>query len=243
MKMRFSSHPADTSINFTVTEFEVPEDSLRQAVLICSDLGAASSPIIRSLASATLRQLLTGLYERVETSVLANPSEHLRCSSMSPETPSTTSNPTCTTPKAKAGPASPPTRATRGGRARDSLTPPSDLTGTSKHAYMLFQDLCLMGKGESGVWLGHASMSRVVAMELIEELLGSHPNLFHASAAFGDAIKHTYALSSSNLCAPADFSLMVRSCVSWHCWSSSFTSCLQLSVRFCDSAAQDDSTP
>ena len=56
----------------TATEFEVPEDSLRQAVLICSDLGSSSSPIIHSLASATLRQLLTVLYERVETFVLTS---------------------------------------------------------------------------------------------------------------------------------------------------------------------------
>ena len=51
----------------TATEFEVPEDSLRQAVLICSELGFSGSSIIKSLASATLRQLLTVLYERVES--------------------------------------------------------------------------------------------------------------------------------------------------------------------------------
>ena len=98
----------------TVTEFEVPEDSLRQAVLF-GDLGAASSPIIRSLASAH-EQLLTVLYERVETSVLANTSEHLDAPPCHGDTLHNF-NPTCTTPKAKAGPASPHASDTRRSRA------------------------------------------------------------------------------------------------------------------------------
>ena len=61
------------------------------------------------------------------------------------------------------------------------------------------------------MWLGHASMSRVLAMELIEELLGSHPQLFHASEAFGDAIKHHVCpLVIKSLRSQADFPLMVR---------------------------------
>ena len=195
----------------TATEFEVPEDSLRQAVLICSDLGSSSSPIIHSLASATLRQLLTVLYERVETFVLTSSPPPSPSSSSFSSSSLTTASTATATPEKKTVSTSPPTRATRGGRTRDSLTPPAALFGTRRHAYMLFQDLCLMGKGESGVWLGHASMSRVLAMELIEELLGSHPQLFHASEAFGDAIKHHVCpLVIKSLRSQADFPLMVR---------------------------------
>ena len=177
----------------TATEFEVPEDSLRQAVLICSELGGSSSSIIKSLASATLRQLLTVLYERVESLMTKLSQED--------QTEFTKSNESV----------SPPARATRGGHAQTSLTPPAFLSGICKHAYMLFQDLCLMGKGESGVWLGHASISKVLAMELIEELLGSHQKLFHSSSAFGDIIKHHVCpLVIKSLRSQVNFPLMIR---------------------------------
>ena len=97
------------------------------------------------------------------------------------------------------------------GRSRESLVPPPDLQGTQKHAYMLFQDLTLMGKGESGVWLGRSCMTRSLAIELLEEVLTCHPRLFHTSKAFGAAIKnHVCPLLIRSLRSQADFSLMVR---------------------------------
>ena len=153
--------------SLSVTDFEVPEDSLRQALLICSELRLSPSPIIVGIASATLRQLLTVLYDRVEvlqnqTAVEKKETEEKEKKKETEENDNNDDD-SCHTSVSSdviAGGGGP----TRMGRSRESLVPPPNLTGTQKHAYMLFQDLCLMGKGESGVWLGRSCMKRTLAI-------------------------------------------------------------------------------
>ena len=211
----------------SVTEFQVPEDSLRQALLICAELRSSQSPIIVGIASATLRQLLTVLYDRVEAGLAKEIEMKMKMKmkkqdvdqDQEPEQKgkdnkknttrssivSNISNNSDSSTTSSTGP-------TRLGRSRESLVPPPDLKdGTRKHAYMLFQDLCLMGKGESGVWLGRSCMTRALATELLEEVLTCHPTLFHTSNAFGQLIKnHVCPLLIRSLRSQVDFTLMVR---------------------------------
>lgn len=61
---------------------------------------------------------------------------------------------------------------------RDPTQVWEDLHFYENDAFMLFQDLCHLTAGESGVFLKVPAMQKVVGLELIESVLGSAWELF-----------------------------------------------------------------
>lgn len=96
------------------------------------------------------------------------------------------------------------------------------LSPVEKCAYYLIQDLCLVCRGETGVWIKHMRISPVVGMELIDQILSQHPGLFKGGesqdggerkgvAAYAEVLRNQICpLIVQTLRSDLDFPLLVR---------------------------------
>ena len=67
---------------------------------------------------------------------------------------------------------------------------PVGLAGNCRHAYLLFQDFCLLAKGARPIWVKDgATISKVLALEVIHTLLSNNTKLFEYSDEFGELLK------------------------------------------------------
>jgi hypothetical protein len=64
----------------------------------------------------------------------------------------------------------------------------TELPPIVRGARRLFLDLCLLVKGEAGTWLKASSLRRDVGLELIEDTISQHSDLFSADGVFSDLI-------------------------------------------------------
>lgn len=108
------------------------EDLLSQALLVCFALSEAKDGTVRNAAAATVRQIISMVFDRVEPR---------------PE-------------------------------------PASELSGASRCAYLVFQDLCLLSRGEQGEWLKRTSVPPTMGLELVDQILSQQTALFRADSIF-----------------------------------------------------------
>jgi hypothetical protein len=156
----------------TPKRFDVPEDVIRQLFTIAFDLVASERPIIHHTASATLQQMMTLVFDRVESRLVGGVDEGTakvdddRDRRIQAE------------------------RAAASGRPRSPMASPVGMSGNCRHAYLLFEDLCLLGKGERAAWVRDGSTPpQALALDIIETLLTSNTALFSESPEFTELLK------------------------------------------------------
>lgn len=78
-------------------------------------------------------------------------------------------------------------------------------------AHLFTRDLCTMGHGEDGEWLRGCSISRELALELLEGALSSHSRLFSQSAPFVALVReHVSPLLIKTLRSESSFPVLLR---------------------------------
>ena len=110
--------------------FDVPEDVIKQLFSIAFDLFASEKPIIHHTASATLQQMVTLIFDRVEERILINLN-----SENSDRDLTSVKEDDDRDRRIKVE------RAAALGRRATMAPAPVGLAGNCRHAYLLFQDL------------------------------------------------------------------------------------------------------
>lgn len=148
----------------TPPHFQMSSAMLAQVLTICLRYYGVSDPIIHHTADATLRQVVTLLFERVE-----------RVSNEGHD-------------EAGAGGESNPSATAAGLLFKVGGCVAVVACGRVKHhspAMLLqLQDMCLVCAGDNAEWLKHkdVKLTPCLAFELMEELIGSQVTLFHTNA-------------------------------------------------------------
>ena len=159
--------------------FDVPEDVIKQLFSIAFDLFASEKPIIHHTASATLQQMVTLIFDRVEERILIN----LNSENSDRELTSVKEDDDRDR-RIKVE------RAAALGRRATMAPAPVGLAGNCRHAYLLFQDFCLLAKADRPIWVKDgATISKTLALEVISTLLSANTKLFHSSNEFGELLK------------------------------------------------------
>ncbi|XP_043230442.1 protein MON2 homolog isoform X1 [Amphibalanus amphitrite] len=135
-------------------------DTLAKSLALCFRLCFCKDSTVMNTAGATVRQLVSLVFERVltedsrdppKTSGEASDMEHLKTASGSP---------------------------------------PNTLKPAAADAYLLFQDLVQLVNGEQPFWLaGLTEMTRTFGLELIESILSSFPGIFYKHPEFTFLLK------------------------------------------------------
>ncbi|OQR94140.1 hypothetical protein THRCLA_08236 [Thraustotheca clavata] len=94
------------------------------------------------------------------------------------------------------------------------------MNNARKVGFLVFQDLCLMSREESGVWMKRTTFSKLLGVELVEAVLTSHSNLFRTDIEFRSMLKQHIKtlitmnldtlLSPANISNPTTFPLLLR---------------------------------
>lgn len=62
------------------------------------------------------------------------------------------------------------------------------LEGVGRCAYLVFQDLCVLSRGEQGVWLKRTCVQPSMGLELVESVLSQQPQLFSTDPMFSTLV-------------------------------------------------------
>jgi hypothetical protein len=62
------------------------------------------------------------------------------------------------------------------------------LEGVGRCAYLVFQDLCVLSRGEQGVWLKRTCVAPSMGLELVESVLSQQPQLFSTDPMFSTLV-------------------------------------------------------
>uniref|UniRef100_A0A914UNH9 Protein MON2 homolog n=1 Tax=Plectus sambesii TaxID=2011161 RepID=A0A914UNH9_9BILA len=133
------------------TDHLVSGPSLAKCLVMCFRLNFAKDPIVINTASASVRQLIDLVFERIvkEDGLNANGNGQ---SQTQPEAAKTSAPP---------------------------RLPPATLKPAAADGYMLFRDLCLLLNAEQPSWLiGIQEMTRTLGLELLESVLSGYPSIF-----------------------------------------------------------------
>eukprot|EP00742_Colponemidia_sp_Colp-10_P001901 GILJ01002032.1.p1 GENE.GILJ01002032.1~~GILJ01002032.1.p1 ORF type:complete len:787 (-),score=109.28 GILJ01002032.1:1044-3107(-) len=172
------------------------EELTAQALTICFRLYGQKNPIVHNTAAATLRQIVTLLFDRVTS--------ELDTISSSDATELKPSSPIVPTASPRIG-----TYATPSAASANPLT--AHLPPHFRSAWLLFQDFCTVARGENGQWIATTAMSKPLALELIESILNSNPELFLTRSEFRKLLQENVCpLTDQLLAGPLTFSLAVR---------------------------------
>ncbi|KAH8369024.1 hypothetical protein KR200_004086 [Drosophila serrata] len=141
------------------TNTVVHGDTLAKALVLCFRLHYTKNPTIVNTAGATIRQLVSLVFERVYLEKDSVQSLHQQQQQQQPTSVS-------------------PAEATEGGVGQDVQTFASD-------AFLLFQDLVQLVNAEQPYWLvGMTEMTRTFGLELLEAVLTNFSAVFHESNDF-----------------------------------------------------------
>uniref|UniRef100_UPI00358F2E5D protein MON2 homolog isoform X2 n=1 Tax=Myxine glutinosa TaxID=7769 RepID=UPI00358F2E5D len=135
----------------------VHDEALAKAIVLCFRLHFTKDNITNNTAAATVRQVVTVVFERM----VAEEEQHTDANTAGSKIPVQTVS------------------GKRGG--------PASLKPCAKDAYMLFQDLCQLVNADAPFWLvGMTEMTRTFGLELLESVLNTFPQVFlqHAEFAF-----------------------------------------------------------
>ncbi|XP_077547344.1 mon2 homolog, regulator of endosome-to-Golgi trafficking isoform X2 [Haemaphysalis longicornis] len=127
----------------------VQGDSLAKAIVLCFRLHFTKNSTTNNTASATVRQLVSAVFERVQAEDAAM-ADAVKTEDVNLE-------------ELKAG----------------SRSPPKSLQPCAADAFLLFQDLVQMVNADQPLWLvGLTEMTRTLGLELVESILASFPEAF-----------------------------------------------------------------
>ena len=178
----------------TPRRFDVPEDVLRQLFAISFDMIASDRPIIHHTASATLQQMLTLVFDRVQSRLVEG------------EDAGTTKEDDDNDRRERAQ------RMAAAGRPAMATAAPVGMSGNCRHAYLLFQDLCMLGKAERPMWIRDgAALPQPLSLEVVDNILVNNRNLFLHSPEYTELLKHRVCpLAIDALQSATDFPMVVR---------------------------------
>ena len=114
---------------------EMTEDLLSQALSVCFSLSAARNSTVQNAATATVKQIISLLFDRVHAAQSAQSAQAVQAA------------------LAEGGAAS-----SDGGADGAAAEGDDGINKTSQCAYLVFQDLCVLSRGEQGVWLKRTSV-------------------------------------------------------------------------------------
>lgn len=134
-----------------------------QCIVMCFRLHFAKDPVVINAASAAVRQVISGVFERVIQ--VCSPSYPSSLCSYFQED-GVFSNELTVVPSA-------------GGKPSPRSAPPT-LRPCAADAYLLFRDLCLVINAEPAIWLvGMREITRTLGLELLETILKNYPSVFY----------------------------------------------------------------
>uniref|UniRef100_A0A2R5LCA4 Protein MON2 homolog n=2 Tax=Ornithodoros turicata TaxID=34597 RepID=A0A2R5LCA4_9ACAR len=144
------------------TNTVVQGDALARAIVLCFRLHFTKNSTTNNTASATVRQLVSSVFERVQAEDVAAQNEsNTKASELNVE-------------ELKVG----------------SRNPPKSLRPCAADAFLLFQDLVQMVNADQPLWLvGLTEMTRTLGLELLESILSGFPQVFVRHAEFGFLLK------------------------------------------------------
>ena len=91
------------------------------------------------------------------------------------------------------------------------LTVMDEKSPSVRGAYLLFQDLCMLGSGGDTIWLREGRLDRVLVLELIESTISRHHSLFHTRPEFKRLLKlQLCPMIMNSFSKIADFPSLVR---------------------------------
>jgi hypothetical protein len=180
------------------------EELLSQALLVCFALAsAAKDGAVRHAALATVRQTLSMLFDRVAAAASQADAEHRHArhalalaqaawaqgealGPLPPPSDAATADEAGAGRRASAWKAleAAAAEAAACGKAAESAA----LAGVGRCAYLVFQDLCVLSRGEQGVWLKRTSVAAATGLELVESVLSQQPRLFLHDAMFATLV-------------------------------------------------------
>eukprot|EP01137_Pigoraptor_chileana_P005447 Opistho-2@48521 len=139
---------------------------MSKAIVLCFRLYFGKESLTSATAAATLRQVVTVIFDRVVTEDAEIEDERQLTGSRQSVVDSKSPRPP---------------------RHRKS---PKNLQPYAADAYLLFQDLCHLTNGDAPYWLvGIVEMSRTFGLELLESALVSHPEVFLKHPEFSFLLK------------------------------------------------------
>lgn len=186
---------------------ELPEDTLASALAVCIQLAEQRNATVKNAASATLRQVISLIFDRVGC-VEGDEDDEAPSSprgGRDDEEDEEGLEWSHTTSMSRAGEG--------GGRAGQRGEPEGlrYLRPVERCAYYLIQDLCLLSRGEAGTWLKHVTVPQTVGVELIEQVLVHKASLFRERQLFTDVVRNQVCpLVVQTLKSGLDFALLVR---------------------------------
>ncbi len=216
---------------------DMTEELLSQALLMCFSLSQARDATVRNAATATVRQIISMLFDKVQNvaqtakvraeetaealhdflaahhkggedeeaaaagegggrgSGATTPGEEAcAAAGIPPTSPATIDG----ADYDDAQTTNPPTplqlferkRAALEREAEDAaaLLESAGLSGVGRCAYLVFQDLCVLSRGEQGVWLKRTSVPPAMGLELVDQILSQQPRLFHDDSMFATLV-------------------------------------------------------
>lgn len=195
---------------------ELPEDSLASALAVCIQLSEQRNATVKNAASATLRQIISLMFDRVgardvedeedERDRSAASSSPLRGQEEDDEDDEEEDLEWSSQGQIRRLEAQQRAQARRGEPEGLRM-----LRSVERCAYYLLQDLCLLSRGESGTWLKHVTVPQTMGLELIEQILVHKPALFRDKAVFTDVVRNQVCpLVVQTLKSGLDFPLLVR---------------------------------
>lgn len=143
------------------TDDTVQGEALAKGLALCFRLHFTKNQTVNNAASATIRQLISFIFERVQNEDKENEQEIPKNSEVNIE-------------ELKIG----------------SRTPPNSLKSHASDAFMLFQDFLQLVNGDQPLWLiGLIEMTRAFGLELLEIVLTNFSDIFFRHVEFRFLLK------------------------------------------------------
>ncbi|GBM29333.1 Protein MON2 [Araneus ventricosus] len=143
------------------TNSVVQGETLAKAIVLCFRLHFTKNSTTNNTASATVRQLVSAVFERIVAEDYSSPDKSTAQSNLQLE-------------ELKGG----------------SRIPPKTLPSHAADGFMLFQDLVQLVNADQPFWLiGLTEMTRTFGLELLESILSSFPEVFFKYAEFNFLLK------------------------------------------------------
>lgn len=168
---------------------DLPEEMFASGLTVCFQLSEHKNTTVRNAASATLRQIISQLFDKVE----ADEEEEEEIEDLDWS-------------QAQTGKS-----AIEAGRPKGEPESIRALSRVQRCAYYVIQDLCLLSRGEHGTWLKNVTIPQSSGFELIDQIVSQRPSLFRDKPVFTDVIRNQVCpLIVQTLRSTMDFSLLVR---------------------------------
>jgi hypothetical protein len=185
---------------------DIPEDMLSSALVVCIQLSEHKNATVRNAASATLRQIISLLFDRVAGTDGGRDDDEDDDEGGGQE-----GDEDLDWSQAQAHKSAVESQQRQQHQHRNEPEMVRALRPVERSAYYLIQDLCLLSRGEQGTWLKHVALPQTLGVELIDQIIGQRPQLFRDRPVYTDVIRNQVCpLIVQTLRSALDFPLLVR---------------------------------